>query len=74
MFKKIILDILKQFPLFPVVVFFGLLAGFGTIIGAAHSEFIKKEDKNKVRDLYIIGFSLIAFFGFIHSYIFYTFG
>ena len=74
MLKNIFIAILKQFPLFPVFIFFGLLAGFGTIIGAAHSEFINKDDKNKVRDLYIIGFSLIAFFGLIHLYIFYTFG
>ena len=74
MLKKIITSILKGFPHFPVVVFFGLLAGFFTIIGASYSQYIKNDNKDQVRDTYIIGFSLIAFFGFLFIYIRETFG
>ena len=73
MIKNIFTNIIKSFPLFPVVVFFGLIIGFILVITAVHSQYVKYKKKDKYQPLYITGFTLIGLFGIMFNYISYNF-
>ena len=58
MLSFILVPILKVFPLFPVLIFFGIIGGIITGLIGVHKFYTKKEKLDKNRNLMIIGASI----------------